>query len=87
MQPYVKKYDELGNVLNPVKNHFFDGNNRRNRRLQLQRPSKGNGNGKFMSVRYGNTFDSYIVFNVQEFDKNGKLKIVQHKINRKPQGY
>lgn len=87
MQPYVKQYDELGNVLNPVKLHFFDGNNRRNRRSKLQNSSKGNGNGKFMSVRYGNVFDSYIVQNQHERTNMGVNKIIQHKVERKVQGY
>lgn len=35
--PYVKVYDEMGNVINPVSKHKWSGSNRRSRRASMQK--------------------------------------------------
>ena len=41
--PYVKSYDENGNILNKLENHNWNGSNRKSRRDAMQKVRLKNG--------------------------------------------
>jgi len=69
--PYVKSYDENGNVLNKLENHNWDGSNRRSRREAMQKVRLKSGLVVIGKYAYYRTLQF-------EKDKNGDKKIIQH---------
>jgi len=77
--PYIKTFDQNGNVSNPIIGSLL--NNFPNRRTRRQNKSKqrfhGESNNLHLSV---NKYSKYLRIRQMEFDKEGNKKIIEHYI-------
>jgi len=75
--PYVKKYNENGQVTNPIKgNYISEFPNRKERREDLQK-HRFYGESKNLHLTVKGAF-KFIRLKQVEFTKKGKLKIIEH---------
>lgn len=77
--PYVKEYNEVGEVVNPIKrNYLHTKDNRQTRRIALKKP-RFHGNGKNYHLSVTKT-GKYARIRQFETDNNGNPKIIENYI-------
>ena len=77
--PYVKKFDNFGDLVNPIESGYFSSEpNRKQRREYMNRPRfHGESNNYHLTVFGGAKYKRVVQL---ELDKNGNKKRIEHYI-------